>query len=174
MLLAAGIYALTLGWRDRATTANLRRATITWVMGTGLGLGVAAVQILPLGFYLAKSPVWGDRLREQTPWWTIARPRLLDAVCTAVPYAYGSQRRGHPNLARAVGVHNLNESAGGFAGLATLIWLAPLAVVTRGRSPGSLIWRASWSSGQWPHFGCRRSTTCSAVYPSSTSPITAG
>ncbi len=32
-------------------------------------------------------------------------------------------------------MHNLNESAGGFAGLATLIWLAPLAVVTRGRSP---------------------------------------
>ena len=135
VLLAAGIYALTLGWRDRATTAIIRRATITWVMGTSLGLGVAAVQILPLGFYLAKSSVWGDRLREQTPWWTIARPRLLDAICTAVPYAYGSQRRGHPNLARALGVHNLNESAGGFAGLATLIWLAPLAVITRGRSP---------------------------------------
>ena len=32
-------------------------------------------------------------------------------------------------------MHNLNESAGGSAGLATLIWLAPLAVVTRGRSP---------------------------------------
>jgi hypothetical protein len=29
----------------------------------------------------------------------------------------------------------LNESAGGFAGLASLIWLAPLAVVTRGRTP---------------------------------------
>ena len=58
----------------------------------------------------------------------IDRPRLLDAVCTAAPYVYGSQRRGHPNLARALGVHNLNESAGGYAGLATLIWLAPLAV----------------------------------------------
>jgi len=135
VLLAAGIYALTIGWGDRANQAVVRRATITWVLGTGLGLGVAAVQILPLGFYLAKSPVWGDRLREQAPWWRIARPRLLDAVCTAVPYAYGSQRRGHPNLARALGVHNLNESAGGFAGLATLIWLAPLAVVTRGGSP---------------------------------------
>jgi hypothetical protein len=135
VLLAAGIYALTIGWEVRANQAVWRRATMTWVLGTGLGLGVAAVQILPLGFYLAKSPVWGDRLREQAPWWTIARPRLLDAVCTAVPYAYGSQRRGHPNLARALGVHNLNESAGGFAGLATLIWLAPLAVVTRGRSP---------------------------------------
>ena len=33
------------------------------------------------------------------------------------------------------GVHNLNESAGGYAGLATLIWLAPLAVVARGREP---------------------------------------
>ncbi len=51
------------------------------------------------------------------------------------PLSYGSQRRGHPNLARALGVHNLNESAGGYAGLATLIWLAPLAVVVRGREP---------------------------------------
>jgi hypothetical protein len=135
VLLAAGIYTLTMGWEARANHAVVRRATITWVLGIGLGLGLAAVQVLPLGVYLAKSPVWGDRLREQAPWWTIARPRLLDAVCTAVPYAYGSQRRGHPNLARALGVHNLNESAGGFAGLATLIWLAPLAVVTRGRSP---------------------------------------
>ena len=59
---------------------------------------------------------------------TLTRPRLLDTVCTAVPYAFGSQRRGHPNLARALGVNNLNESAGGFAGLATLIWLAPSGV----------------------------------------------
>jgi hypothetical protein len=51
-----------------------------------------------------------------------------------MPYAYGSQRRGHPNLARALGVNNLNESAGGFAGLGTIIWLAPLAVVTRRRA----------------------------------------
>ena len=71
---------------------------------------------------------------SDTAWWKIERPRLLDMVCTAVPYAYGSQRRGHPNLAKALGVNNLNESAGGFAGLGTLIWLAPLAVVTRGRT----------------------------------------
>jgi hypothetical protein len=134
VLLAAGVYALTLGWRDRATPAAWRRPMLSWVLGIGLGLAVSAVQILPLASYLAKSPVWGDRLREQAPWWMIARPRLLDAVCTAFPYAYGSQRRGHPHLARALGVHNLNESASGYAGLAALIWLAPLAVITRGRS----------------------------------------
>jgi hypothetical protein len=109
---------------------------ISWILGAGLGLGIAAAQIVPLGSYLAKSSVWGDRERERPPWWVVAKPRVLDAVCTAVPYVYGSQRRGHPNLARALGVHNLNESAGGFAGLATLIWLAPLAVVTRRRAPG--------------------------------------
>ncbi len=32
-------------------------------------------------------------------------------------------------------MHNLNESAGGYAGLATLIWLAPLAFRVRRRSP---------------------------------------
>ncbi len=65
----------------------------------------------------------------------MARPRVLDAACTALPYVYGSQRRGQPNLARALGVHNLNESAGGFAGLATLIWLAPLAWSARRVQP---------------------------------------
>ena len=94
VLLAAGTYAFSLGWKDRANPAAWRRATICWVLGTGLGLGVAAVQILPLGVYLSKSPVWGDRLREQAPWWTIVRPRLLDAVCTAVPYTYGRSARG--------------------------------------------------------------------------------
>jgi hypothetical protein len=84
--------------------------------------------------YLSRSPVWGDRRRETPPWWSIVRPRLLDAVCTALPYAYGSQRRGQPHLARAVGVHNLNESAGGYAGLATLLWLAPVAWVARRRA----------------------------------------
>jgi len=108
---------------------------IIWTWATCLGLALSAAQILPLGFYLARSPVWGQRQRESPAPWVMARPRLFDAVCTAVPYAYGSQRRGQPNLARPLGVHNLNESAGGFAGLATLIWLAPLAIVTRGRSP---------------------------------------
>jgi hypothetical protein len=98
-----------------------------------LGAALAAVQILPLGVYLTKSSVWHDRQREHPAWWAPVRPRLLDAVCTAIPYAYGSQRRGHPNLAKALGVNNLNESAGGYVGLAALIWLAPLAVVNRHR-----------------------------------------
>ncbi len=99
-----------------------------------LGLAVASVQILPLAAYLARSPVWNDRRLEHAAWWKLERPRLLELACAAVPYVYGSQRRGQPNLARPLGVNNLNESAGGFAGLGTLLWLAPLAVVTRGRS----------------------------------------
>ncbi len=111
-----------------------RRPLACWALGTCLGLALASVQILPLGCYLAKSPVWGERERETAPWWKMARPRILDLACTAVPYAYGSQRRGQPNLARALGVNNLNESAAGFAGLGTLLWLAPLALVARGRT----------------------------------------
>jgi hypothetical protein len=155
VLLGAGFYGLASGWRRRRRGAVVGRAFKSWTLGTSLGLALASVQILPLGFYLAKSPVWGQRQRERPPWWTIAKPRVLDAVCTAVPYAYGSQRRGQPNLARAVGVHNLNESAGGFAGLATVIWLAPLAVLARGRSPrvrfltGTAIFGALGAFG-WP------------------------
>jgi hypothetical protein len=124
VLLASGLYA---GWRVVQGWAEGRwlGPIAAWSGGVGLGLAVAAVSIVPLWFYLGKSPVWADRERERPSPWRLTRPRVLDAVCTAVPYAFGSQRRGHPNLARAVGVHNLNESAGGFVGLATLIWLAP-------------------------------------------------
>lgn len=135
VLLAGGLFAL---WRAASTSSTWRDRVWSlrgWTAGIVLGLLLGAVQIIPLGHYLARSPVWGDRQREARTWWTLARPRLLDAVCTALPYAYGSQRRGHPNLARGVGVHNLNESAGGYAGLATLIWLAPLAFRERGRRP---------------------------------------
>ncbi len=135
VLLAAGLFvswrAVTAvgSWRDRG------QRLLIWSAGVAVGLLLGAVQIIPLGYYLAKSPVWGDRQRESKAWWVLARPRLPDLVCTAFPYVYGSQRRGHPNLARGLGVHNLNESAGGYAGLATLIWLAPLALGQRRRRP---------------------------------------
>jgi hypothetical protein len=108
---------------------------LAWSLGVALGLGIAAVEVVPLGFYLAKSPVWGDRERERKSPWELVRPRVLDPACIALPYLYGSQRRGQPNLAKALGVYNLNESAGGFAGLATLIWLAPLAWSSRRDQP---------------------------------------
>ena len=133
VLLAAGLFA---SWRTVTAFASWRdrgRPVLAWAAGIALGLVLGAAQIIPLGYYLAKSPVWGDRQRETKAWWVLSRPRLPDLVCTAFPYIYGSQRRGHPNLARGLGVHNLNESAGGYAGLATLIWLAPLALGKRGR-----------------------------------------
>jgi hypothetical protein len=135
VLLAVGLYALWKSWSERSRGIAMRRVWLAGMAGIVLGLAMAAVQILPQAAYLAKSSVWGDRQRELSPWWSVVSPRWLDAVCTAIPYAYGSQRFGHPNLARALGVHNLNESAGGFAGLTTLIWLAPLALAVRRGSP---------------------------------------
>ncbi len=135
VLLLGGVYAMMRCFRAWRVGMDIRRLVTVGGSGLLLGLGLAAVQVLPLGFYLAKSPVWADRRAERPAWWVLARPRILEAVCTAAPYVYGSQRRGHPNLAKALGVQNLNESAGGFAGLAALIWLAPLAIVTAGRNP---------------------------------------
>ncbi len=136
VLLAAGLNGL---WRLRAARWG---AVLAWVAGMLLGIGVAAIEVVPLADYLTKSPVWTDRAAERKSPWTIVRPRLLDSVCTALPYAFGSQRRGHPNLAKALGVHNVNESAGGFAGLATFLWLAPLAWVARRSNP-----RIRWLAG---------------------------
>ncbi|MDR3621108.1 MAG: YfhO family protein [Paludisphaera borealis] len=110
---------------------NRWRCGLAWSFGIVLGLGIAAVQILPLGVYLSKSPVWSERRREHPPWWVLSKPRLLESACTGLPYLYGSQRRGHPNLARGLGLNNLNESAGGYAGLATLVWLVPLGLRAR-------------------------------------------
>lgn len=108
-----------------------RYGVFCWAAGVALGILLAAVEVVPLGSYLARSPVWEDRERERDSPWVIARPRVLGAICTAFPYAFGSQRRGQPHLGRAFGVDNLNETAGGFAGLATLIWLVPLAWSSR-------------------------------------------
>jgi hypothetical protein len=103
-------------------------------MGAGavLGLALAAVQLIPFAVYLTRSPVWHDRDHERPGVLEISPPRILDVACTAFPYLYGSQRRGHPNLAKPLGVHNVNESAGGFVGLAPLLVLAPLAWRKRG------------------------------------------
>jgi hypothetical protein len=127
VLLAIGAYAL---WRHR--TAWPGQAPLGgWAAGVVLGLALAAIEIVPLACYLSRSPVWTDRDAERPSPLSVTRPRLLDSACTALPYLYGSQRRGHPNLARGLGVHNLNESAGGFAGLATLLWLAPAGWMRR-------------------------------------------
>ena len=129
VLLAAGVYAVVRFARGSLGAAI--RSGIGWSTGIGLGFLLGAVTIVPLAVYLTKSPVWEDRERARPSPLAITKPRLCDAVCTAIPYIYGSQRRGQPNLARALGVHNLNESAGGFAGLATLLWLAPHAWLAR-------------------------------------------
>ncbi len=131
VLLAAGAYAVWLTWRDR----SLGRRPALWGCGIILGISLAAIEVIPLAVYLTRSPVWGDRDQERAAPWTLVRPRLLETVCTVLPSIYGSQRRGEPNLARAIGVDNQNESAGGYAGLVTLIWLAPLAWSARRADP---------------------------------------
>ncbi len=102
----------------------------TWILGIVLGVAVAAAVVIPFGFYLSRSPVWEDRAANRASFWAITPPKVLDSLCTAVPFLYGSQRRGDPNLARVLGVRNVNEAAGGFAGLACLVWLAPAGFLT--------------------------------------------
>ena len=123
VLLAAGAYAIFLTLRDR----YLGRSVLLWVAGVTLGILIAAIEVVPLGAYLTRSPVWGDRNDERVAPWKLVRPRVFEMACVAFPSIYGSQRRGEPNLTRVVGADNQNESAGSYAGLVSLIWLAPLA-----------------------------------------------
>ena len=60
----AGCTAPGDGWTGRAATQSRGGRRSPGRLGTCLGLAMAAVQILPLAVYLAKSPVWGDRQRE--------------------------------------------------------------------------------------------------------------
>ncbi len=139
VLLAAGLYLLA-RWggiaRSAADWPAVTRPTLAaWTTAITIGIALAAIEIVPLGFYLSKSLVWTDRQEEQPPPWQLARPRWAEIPCTAFPYLYGSQRRGHPHLARAVHSDNLNEAAGGFAGLPTLLLLAPLGWKARRHCP---------------------------------------
>ena len=131
VLLAAGAYASFLTFRGRYAG----RSAFVWVAGVTLGIMLAAIEVVPLGAYLTRSPVWGDRNDERVAPWKLVRPRIFEMACVAFPSIYGSQRRGEPNLARVVGADNQNESAGGYAGLVTLIWLAPLAWSARRGNP---------------------------------------
>lgn len=133
VLCLAGLFALARG--------NVR-FILVWGVGAVLGVSAAAAAVLPLAVYLTRSPVWADRQREFPSPWILTKPRWIDPVCTMFPYALGSQRRGHPNLARAVGAHNLNESAGGFAGLACLSLAVPVALFRWRRDP-----RVRWLAG---------------------------
>ncbi len=131
VLLATGAYVTWLTLQDR----KVGRRIVLWSGGVALGISLAAIQIVPLAVYLTRSPVWGDRDQERVEPWKVVRPRLLEAFCTVMPSIYGSQRRGEPNLAKAVGADNQNESAGGYSGLATLVWLVPLAWANRRDQP---------------------------------------
>ncbi|WP_422926856.1 hypothetical protein [Singulisphaera sp. PoT] len=137
VLLATGFYTVWRWWSKSSLSIDWRKVAF-WGAGISLGIVIAAIEIIPLGFYLAKSPVWEDRVKERRSPWKLSKPHILDAACTALPYIFGSQRQGHPHLGKAFGVYNLNESAGGFAGLASLLWLAPLGWAARRQA--SRVW----------------------------------
>lgn len=111
------------------------RGIAAWASGVALGLGLSAPTILPLRAYLAESPVWEDRAEEFGDVFRLNPLRWREAVQTAFPLIYGSQRAGDVHLARAAGIDNLNESAGGFVGFATLAVLAPIAWGRRRDNP---------------------------------------
>ena len=164
VLIAGGLYAALAGV---VATRSAMGAPPARLLDVGCLLGAVACERSdsPAGRILGEKPRLERTPARKAPWWTVARPRLLELACTAVPYVYGSQRRGQPNLAKALGVNNLNESAGGFAGLGTLLWLAPLALLSRGRSfHVAFLAALAYSAVPWERSAFLRSIICCALF----------
>ena len=147
--------------RERAAGPGRRESA----SGSWLG----AVQILPLGCYLARSPVWGDRRRE-----TQALVELVAAaaarrgvhglaLCVRQPAAGPSQpgagaRESTTSTSRPAATRGWPRSSG---------W-RPLGVrEPRHGPPRSLPGRSRRCRAPWAPSGSPRSTTCSAPCRSS-------
>ena len=143
-----------------------RRALISLGAGNLPGLALAAVQILPLGFYLAKSPVWSDRAKRATG---VVANRSAAAARRGLhggslrlrqPAPRPSQSGPGPGRAQP-------ERVGG--GICRSGDPALAGAAGRGRRAAanrvSRFWPGSWSFGAMGAFRCRRWTTCCAALP---------
>jgi uncharacterized membrane protein YidH (DUF202 family) len=129
------VAALWLAWKCpwRSDAAGTRRLIASFAAACVVGLALGAVQLAPLAEYLHASQAWAERSNDVRGVLAWERPDVLAAPALGLPYVYGSYRRGHPHVEKALGVENFNEIAGGYAGLATLTLLVPLAWTARRR-----------------------------------------
>lgn len=139
---------------------------ITW-MGLSLAIGflISAPAWVSLADYIHQSPVWADRIAEHSGEGRGASARWPDLPTLIAPYVYGSERRGDPNLHKAIGAGNVNEAASGYVGMISLLALIPAAFLNPKirLSPlfryGALLWLAGLLIGYrlppvawlWPH-----------------------
>ncbi len=129
------VSAVWLAWRCswRSDMARSRRLVGSFAAASAVGIALGAVQLAPLAEYLLASQAWAERSNRVRGLLAWRRPDVLASPALALPYVYGSYRRGHPHVEKALGVENFNEISGGYAGLATLALLVPLAWAARSR-----------------------------------------
>lgn len=128
-----------------------RKAIALQIAALGCGLTLAAPAWVGLLDYLDRSPVWADRLAEHSGAGRGAKARWADLPCLALPYVFGSERRGDANVAKAVGATNVNEAASGHVGLIATILLIPLSIVMiRSHGDRMTLWALFMTaSGLW-------------------------
>ena len=94
-----------------------------------VGFLISAPAWVSLASYLSQSPIWADRIAEHSGNGRSASARWMDLPTLVAPYLYGSERRGDPNLHKALGAGNVNEAASGYVGLVSLLALIPAALI---------------------------------------------
>lgn len=127
ILSAVTLYAgwrVSMIYRHERDWRQLRYRLVSFTGALVLGIGGAAIQLLPLAEYILTSATLHERLATAPSIWSLPRPRLLAALALVCPYCFGSHLRGDLPLGVLLGAGNFNELNGAYVGLVSLLLAA--------------------------------------------------
>ena len=139
VLLGSGLFALwsvAEAWRGRYLSRSPRHAVLCLALAWGLGIGLAAPQVLPAVQYACTGARMVRRSvgqEERPPAGLVALPQ------TVLPDMYGKMSKDNLRFARD---NQSESSAAAYAGLLATLWAAPLAWCSRRHRSSNMFWLA--------------------------------